>query len=626
MLKPLKKRISRKILLTKVSCFFIFISVCFPQIDYTISNEMKSGDGEELVSGQYVPYNYFENLVDINLSYLRLNLYEQWEFSDPPQFGYPQQKLNKVYLEYTDDDLMVKLGDIYTLYGRGLGLNLFQDQSLDFDNSLRGIEFSYSQNEGMRFFGLGGNGQYEYKSPGAAQGRYNNKSIYNSVTAFGAEIWLPWIASNVIMFNLNQDIESLSVGGDKDNKHVDIDNFGLNGIWGPVDFYLEKSWLDWTIEGILDDFDNPIHHKGSFFYTALSFDLLGFGITHEFKDYDAEDFLLSISNPPIVFRESASTLVSRSLHLINFTDEVGHQLEIMKRIGENYNLLFNYSISHRQNGFSDKVFIIKVDTTFLPNGNIAVETIDSTVSMIENVPLLNDLIKFDENSFSFFPFSQFYIELDGYLFSENLNFKLGFDYKREILPDEKKNKIYDYSLAVTDLNITLQYENTFEYQKVLTLPNQFSYNFGNGSSLSSYIEFQWITNEYNRDKFYIDSISVENSYSDNIYNRYITLSYRHPSKWTITAIYDYNSFDLYNQSGFNTNPDDDNYLEHGLRQLGIDLKNKWFGVEFLKDFSSNHQLSVFYGSEIGGLRCANGVCAYQPPFMDGFKIAFRSIF
>jgi hypothetical protein len=144
--------------------------------------------------------------------------------------------------------------------------------------------------------------------------------------------------------------------------------------------------------------------------------------------------------------------------------------------------------------------------------------------------------------------------------------------------------------------------------------------------LSSYIEFQWITNEYNRDKFYIDSISVENSYSDNIYNRYITLSYRHLSKWTITAIYDYNSFDLYNQSGFNTNPDDDNYLEHGLRQLGIDLKNKWFGVEFLKDFSSNHQLSVFYGSEIGGLRCANGVCAYQPPFMDGFKIAFRSIF
>ena len=109
-------------------------------------------------------------------------------------------------------------------------------------------------------------------------------------------------------------------------------------------------------------------------------------------------------------------------------------------------------------------------------------------------------------------------------------------------------------------------------------------------------------------------------------NRYLTLSFRHPKKWTLTAIYDYSSFDPTKPDGFNTNPDDDNFLEHGLRQLGIDIKNKWFGIEFLKDFSSNHQLSVFYGSEVGGLRCANGVCAYQPPFMDGFKIAFRSIF
>ena len=160
----------------------------------------------------------------------------------------------------------------------------------------------------------------------------------------------------------------------------------------------------------------------------------------------------------------------------------------------------------------------------------------------------------------------------------------------------------------------------------MTLPNQFSYNFGNGSSLSSYFEFQWISNNFNRDKVYLDSVDVSLTYTDEVYNRYFTLSYRHPSKWTITAIYDYSSFDPTNPDGFNTNPDDDNFLEHGLRQLGIDIKNKWFGVEFLKDFSNNHQFSVFYGSEVGGLRCANGVCAYQPPFMDGLKIAFRSIF
>ena len=314
----------RLLSLNKLFYIFIFISFSAAQIDYTISHELKYGDGKELLNGQYVPYNYFENLLDINLSYSRFNLYEQWEYSDPPQFGYPLQKLNKAYLEYIDDELMVKLGDIYTLYGRGLGLNLFQDQSLDFDNSLRGVEFSYSHDDGFKLFGLGGRGLFEYKS--SPSSRYNDKSIDHSVTAFGAEIWLPWISSNVIMFNINQDIESLSVGGDIENKHIDNDNFGLNGIWGPVDFYLEKSWLDWNTEGEYDELNNPIHHKGGFLYTALSFELLGFGITHEFKDYDAEDYPLSISNPPIVFRESASTLVSRNLHLIKFSDEVGHQL------------------------------------------------------------------------------------------------------------------------------------------------------------------------------------------------------------------------------------------------------------------------------------------------------------
>ena len=615
----------RLLSLNKLFYIFIFISFSAAQIDYTISHELKYGDGKELLNGQYVPYNYFENLLDINLSYSRFNLYEQWEYSDPPQFGYPLQKLNKAYLEYVDDNLMVKLGDIYTLYGRGLGLNLFQDQSLDFDNSLRGVEFSYSKNEGMKFFGLGGKGLFEYKS--SPSSRYNNKSIYNSITAFGAEIWLPWISSNVLVFNINQDIETLLVGGYIENKHVDIDNFGLNGIWGPVDFYFEKSWLDWTIEGILDDFDNPINHKGDFLYTALSFDLFGFGITHEYKDYDAEDFLLSISNPPIVFRESASTLVSRSLHIINFTDEVGHQIEIMKRIGENYNLLFNYSLSHRNNGFSQKVFRA-VDYVVIPFVGDTILT-DSTVETKNNLSSSMDILKFDQNSFSFFPYNQFYIELDGYLFNDKLNFKLGYDWKNEIISYSNKRS-YDYSMVSNEIqhltDTTLQFNNTYEYQKVLTLPNQFSYNFGNGSSLSSYFEFQWISNNFNRDKVYLDSVDVSLTYTDEVYNRYFTLSYRHPSKWTITAIYDYSSFDPTNPDGFNTNPDDDNFLEHGLRQLGIDIKNKWFGVEFLKDFSNNHQFSVFYGSEVGGLRCANGVCAYQPPFMDGLKIAFRSIF
>ena len=43
--------------------------------------------------------------------------------------------------------------------------------------------------------------------------------------------------------------------------------------------------------------------------------------------------------------------------------------------------------------------------------------------------------------------------------------------------------------------------------------------------------------------------------------------------------------------------------------------------DILKDLS-NSKISIFYGSLRGGLVCANGVCAIQPEFIDGYKISF----
>ena len=44
------------------------------------------------------------------------------------------------------------------------------------------------------------------------------------------------------------------------------------------------------------------------------------------------------------------------------------------------------------------------------------------------------------------------------------------------------------------------------------------------------------------------------------------------------------------------------------------------------NINSTTQLSLFYGSQKGGLVCANGVCADQPGFDDGMKLTFRSLF
>ena len=55
-------------------------------------------------------------------------------------------------------------------------------------------------------------------------------------------------------------------------------------------------------------------------------------------------------------------------------------------------------------------------------------------------------------------------------------------------------------------------------------------------------------------------------------------------------------------------------------------KKKWTGFDFSYYLNSDTQISFFYGSQKGGLVCANGICAEQPGFEDGIKITFRSIF
>ena len=55
-------------------------------------------------------------------------------------------------------------------------------------------------------------------------------------------------------------------------------------------------------------------------------------------------------------------------------------------------------------------------------------------------------------------------------------------------------------------------------------------------------------------------------------------------------------------------------------------KNIWDGMELSLKLSSTMQLSIFKGSQKGGLVCANGVCAVQPSFENGTKITFRALF
>ena len=59
---------------------------------------------------------------------------------------------------------------------------------------------------------------------------------------------------------------------------------------------------------------------------------------------------------------------------------------------------------------------------------------------------------------------------------------------------------------------------------------------------------------------------------------------------------------------------------------GVEDKGLWEGVELTLELSSSMHLSIFKGSQQGGLVCANGICAVQPSFEDGVKVTFRALF
>ena len=107
---------------------------------------------------------------------------------------------------------------------------------------------------------------------------------------------------------------------------------------------------------------------------------------------------------------------------------------------------------------------------------------------------------------------------------------------------------------------------------------QYAFNFKEGNSLTLYFELQ--------EK--IDKLTEEkHNY------QYLSPSYNHFGKWIITYFVDIEK-------------DED----------------PWYGLDWTYNLKNTSQLSIFYGSQRGGLVCANGSCVIQPDFEDGYKITY----
>jgi|TARA_B100000959_G_scaffold226155_1_gene240619 hypothetical protein len=550
----------------------LFVGILSAQAEMNFSYEMKYGDGKQVTgtasnSPVASDYNYFENLLDININLGDdIYIYTQLEYSNLPVYGPPADGLSAFYLECQNEKFIMKLGDQYELYGRGMSFYTLQNQNIDYDNSVKGLSFNYFLRENIELSSLIGIGDYFYRSNPSKREtdlQLNSSVLLGSVN-YTHDRW-----GNFQFMNTNQQLlidpaltgifegtseivsdlaERLATDSNLlnillnykteefvDTVNISNQNFNWNFYLGPFDIYVDKAWVYYD-----KIFGNEVF--GSRFYTAVYTDFMGTGITYEYKNYNTPYLINTISNPPLVYRESNSVLASRNAHTFNFGNEIGHQVDFNKNLFKNINVLGNLSFSYRHQ----------------KEGMVDLSILDF-LTMSENAEI-----------YAYYPFRQMYLEMNGWSLSERLYYKVGVDYFSELI-----------------------FLNSGKNTYAFTMPTHWVWKFENGSSVTTYLEIQSKT-EKQLDQYF--TVANEKNYI----NQYMSFSYNHFGKWIVTGFYD--------------------------REIVNDKVHQWPGLDFSFNLNSESQISLFYGSQKGGLVCANGICAEQPGFEDGIKITFRSLF
>ena len=341
------------------------------QVSTSVSNLLRYGNGERSLGATKNDFQYFENLTDI-----RFNLPENVTvglrllYDDPPEVGLPFQGISRRFIEYRKDNYSVRVGNTSELYGRGLVLNLFENRGLAYDTWLDGIKARY-KNRIIQASIIAGTVDFtdsintyrteKYKLRGGNIEAKLHKS---------AKLGFSFISSQVNVPQFNGTFADTKA--ELPEIYLDLKNSAFNLFIN----YAHK----WT--------NSPALKKTSFgnaLYSSFSYSGNKIGITIDYKNYkfDQQDpFLrddetrtskfMPFQNPPIVMKEHSYVLLSRSLHEVNFNDEVGFQVDANYMVNEHLNFNLNFSMASRHNAYKFNIDDfefnkIKRENNFLPS-------------------------------------------------------------------------------------------------------------------------------------------------------------------------------------------------------------------------------------------------------------------
>ncbi len=634
--------------LKRLSLFLFLLSLSYSQSAYFsagLTARYGSGFQSSIEIGDTTRNSYVfrEHTLDITAGYGNFSIWSNFEFSSPPRIGPDHLGLRKLRMMWESDYLSVSAGDLYGQFGRGLALNLWESQGIDWDSSLRGIWLTTRPNEKLTVDIVSGNsagGRHLPIGPGVdprirdfsedATVRALLLSVDNilpnlSIGLYGVDVdaFKPWFGKMQNLFGDVETVDSVNVRTRSFSPGFFVEYIGRD-----YDLYVEVMKRSLEIFDTDSLYSTPSfewiyyerENKGWGGYASVSYYPGKLGLTLEYKNYFFDDShpdirtklpyrlgrLAPIMNGPTAFKEHSAVLMRRTPHIMDFEDEVGIQAEVNLNVSDDLFLIFNYAQSSRHTGFRDVNYIDGYD------GWEKVET--------------ESLLWFSDNEM-FYPFKEFYGEFNYHYSPLNLDIRLMAARSSEI--------VESYVEIINELSYWenhTQEQLDWKKRDLYTLPTELTLSLPSGHGLTLYWEHQW--EDYN-DRNYlvyrdlssseIDSVTTDEILTVPYYYRYVALNLSKPSRYSAGFIYDFAS-GIKTGSPQNTDPANDSWLEEILRNSGVDMTNKWFGVQGSLYLTPATIFNVFYGSLQGGLKCDSGVCVYVPGIEDAFTVTITSNF
>jgi hypothetical protein len=292
---------------------------------YYLADSAKLGITDSTLDGQLIRMNAY---TEVNYSLGNFTAGMRFEAYLPPLTGYPAQ-YNGVgvpywYVNYKNNFIDVTAGNFYEQFGYGMILRTYQEWTLGYDNSLRGLRVRVMPVKGITFKGVYGVQRYYWE-----QYKDYNRGI---VKGFDADFYL-----NDVFTGLNDAKVKLTLGGSfvsdyQQGSTIDIPSNGailalklpqnVSNYGGRFNLNIGDFNMFSEYAHIINDpsaMNNYIYKNGDGLFTNVSYSKPGLGISLMSKWIDNMSYksdrsitnnMLNINYLPAITKEHSYALAS----------------------------------------------------------------------------------------------------------------------------------------------------------------------------------------------------------------------------------------------------------------------------------------------------------------------------